>query len=300
MDSNFGLPNSVQSTWRNYDRPNEYWKFHLPSFIHLSMKQMKQMMDDLGVSYPKSGNKEQITRALFRAQLGLTQYHNCSNTQLRKFIHDRKIDASGVIGGKFIGNHRELVSLLERADEHPQFHKFMDLPAELRNRVYEYHFSDMRTAYAPAQPPISRASRVLRQESLSMFYSICIFNISFNVSRIRSRHGDSFGAPLWIPDKHALWLGATPEKHLSQIMHLEIRVIWGMNTLHTFSFDITKGAVKSITVDHNFADASANAKLRSLFDLLLTSISTRKEDGEPKLSRDDIYAFRRAIEKGLG
>lgn len=53
------------------------------------------------------------------------------------------------------------------------FPRFLDLPAELRVRIYEYHLEEMmlQTDSIVHQPPICLASRQLRAETLSIFYA---------------------------------------------------------------------------------------------------------------------------------
>ncbi|KAI5359876.1 hypothetical protein Slin15195_G117360 [Septoria linicola] len=60
------------------------------------------------------------------------------------------------------------------------FHRFLDLPPELRNRIYETYFAEFKTPlYAPSQPPITKVSRQLRAETLAMFYGSSTFRIAF-------------------------------------------------------------------------------------------------------------------------
>jgi hypothetical protein len=48
----------------------------------------------------------------------------------------------------------------------------MDLPPELRSRIYDFYFMPMEQAIvAPAQPPLAQLCRLLRQEVLPHFYS---------------------------------------------------------------------------------------------------------------------------------
>lgn len=57
---------------------------------------------------------------------------------------------------------------------------FEDLPAELRVHIYEFHLQDLKAdRIIPTQPPITKVSRLLREESLPLFYKICKFQASF-------------------------------------------------------------------------------------------------------------------------
>ena len=68
---------------------------------------------------------------------------------------------------------------LEQADdEHNAFHRFLDLPPELRERVYTQFFNSYFDDDNPkCQPPISYASRTVRQEALPVFYGCCWLSI---------------------------------------------------------------------------------------------------------------------------
>ncbi|EME85245.1 uncharacterized protein MYCFIDRAFT_196061 [Pseudocercospora fijiensis CIRAD86] len=52
-----------------------------------------------------------------------------------------------------------LVKLLEKADEEMSI-DFMDLPPELRCRIYEFHIASLEMPRRPAQPPITKVSRI--------------------------------------------------------------------------------------------------------------------------------------------
>lgn len=74
---------------------------------------------------------------------------------------------------------------LRQADENQQFTRFLDLPAELRNRIYYFydaHFDEC--LICPTKPPLARTCRQLNQELLPLFYSQHQFGIE--LKRIRS------------------------------------------------------------------------------------------------------------------
>lgn len=73
----------------------------------------------------------------------------------------------------------ELKTELERYDdEHNTFHRFLDLPPELRERIYTQYLNDYNEDDNPkCQPPISYASRSVRREALTLFYECCLFSI---------------------------------------------------------------------------------------------------------------------------
>lgn len=69
------------------------------------------------------------------------------------------------------------------ADMELASHRFCDLPAELRVRIYDIqvaHFTE-ETLQNRIDPPVTRVSRLLRAESLPVFYSTCTFRIALRV-----------------------------------------------------------------------------------------------------------------------
>ena len=60
----------------------------------------------------------------------------------------------------------------------------MELPAELRNRIYALHLETLDLPPLAHQPPICLVSRQIRNESIPLFYSTSAFDLS-----IRSYHG---------------------------------------------------------------------------------------------------------------
>lgn len=65
--------------------------------------------------------------------------------------------------------------------------RFLDLPAEIRNRVYSYYFatSDTKPQYNLVNyrdPPITLACKQLRRESLPIFFSECTFLLTIGAN----------------------------------------------------------------------------------------------------------------------
>lgn len=66
-----------------------------------------------------------------------------------------------------------LVDTPRKADENPEFSRFSDLPAELRNDIYKLAIADLNPKglplVRPASPNICRVSKQTRSESLPLF-----------------------------------------------------------------------------------------------------------------------------------
>lgn len=62
---------------------------------------------------------------------------------------------------------------LEQADDDATFDRFLDLPPEIRQIVYQYHFDSSLASGEPKykyQPPLTMTSCMIRRETLPLFY----------------------------------------------------------------------------------------------------------------------------------
>jgi hypothetical protein len=75
----------------------------------------------------------------------------------------------------------DLITQLESADEGEEFHRFFELPPELRNRVYTKCF-EWLGLIPPTfkQPPLLLVSRTTRREALPLLYRFAQFEIHLN------------------------------------------------------------------------------------------------------------------------
>jgi hypothetical protein len=80
---------------------------------------------------------------------------------------------------------KQLIRCLEDADDFdardtlkplPKFHRFLELPPELRNCVYIFHLESLgKVPPRFVVPPLCRASRQLKLETTALFYEHCTF-----------------------------------------------------------------------------------------------------------------------------
>lgn len=102
-----------------------------------------------------------------RAERGLISYDKCRVHELKHFVKSRRLRDNTAAPTK----KRQPVALLENADDTITFDRFMELPPELRLRVYDYHISSFETV--SAEPvPILQGCRLVRQEARLLFYEI--------------------------------------------------------------------------------------------------------------------------------
>lgn len=80
------------------------------------------------------------------------------------------------------------------ADDDRTFDRFCDLPPEIRTQIYGLHFDALKSKCLslPCQPPVTRASRLLRSEALPMFYGSSTFHIHLedSIRMVRGFEGD--------------------------------------------------------------------------------------------------------------
>jgi hypothetical protein len=69
---------------------------------------------------------------------------------------------------------RDLIAILEEADKHPEFHRFMELSAELRDMVYKIAIKDNNpkniARVRPKTPAICRLNHQVRDETVPIFF----------------------------------------------------------------------------------------------------------------------------------
>jgi hypothetical protein len=142
-----------------------------------------EYLRDRGYECRQNVSRPGVVDALGRYQRGLISYEGRSVNELQAFCEARGLPAKGTSASR-------LARALEKADDLATFPRFFDLPAEIRNVIYELHFhgfDPFRTQYV--QPPLTLASRQLRSEALSLFYDCATFELSASTSRHLRKRG---------------------------------------------------------------------------------------------------------------
>lgn len=164
-------------------RGNDYWKLSPPG--SRKGKDFKAALAEAQYHHLQSASKSRLIELYSRAQRGLTSYEACSKETLKTFCARRGLQIS-----KPKSKKGELIQLLEKADDDQTFVRFMDLPPELRVHIYELSFKSFGRLDYPAQPPITQVSRLLREESLPVFYKTCTFMITVPNPNLAGRSGN--------------------------------------------------------------------------------------------------------------
>lgn len=144
-----------------------YWK--LPSHEDLTPNQLRTQLAIRRFPTRQCLDETRLQYLLSRAERGMISYENCEIAELQTFCTQRKITA---VTGK-TRSKSALIALLESADENQVFTGPFDLPAEMRNLIYEYSFDlfDLERAFLPP-PPLAAANRLLRSEVAPLFYDL--------------------------------------------------------------------------------------------------------------------------------
>lgn len=152
-------------------------------------------------------------------------YTPYKNDELRTFIANRGIDTSTVIVKGKKGTRKELLELLDQADQNPRFEKFTSLPAEIRHRIYTMYFAEFpEPIYAPIQPPLTLTCRQLRGETLQMFYHTIQLAIAFVQQNNPDYVRPQYHVRLHIPSEQLLWLHSLSPARASSLRRLRIDI----------------------------------------------------------------------------
>lgn len=164
-----------------YDRKYQkdtYWM--LGFYLERSATELKDYLKRHGYRnrYNTGSTKAVLLDAVGRYQRGLLSYDQYSTEKLREFCHARALPTPKA------ARTFKLARILEEADDTATFPRFLELPAELRTKIYELHFSDYDEITFPhRQPPLTLVPRI-RAEALPIFYGRVAFawDLSINQS----------------------------------------------------------------------------------------------------------------------
>ncbi|KAK4610446.1 hypothetical protein CLAFUW4_13729 [Fulvia fulva] len=202
-----------RSTW---DRCRDYWKLPYPY-----LDGVVGYADRSGCTYTLEHFREFARHYFNRKYLRLFPYEDCSIEDLKRFCEDRKLDiaypiqetvmateyepvtATMVVTPKLIKRFElyraDFIAQLNTDDDNRTFHGFAKLPPELRVHIYTWLFlsygEETGGLELPVQPPITRVSRLLRKESLPVFYQTCTFQLRLEHYDTPYIHGEFCRVP---------------------------------------------------------------------------------------------------------
>jgi hypothetical protein len=147
-----------------------YWRFD-SVLVHLMMEDSRKLLEPH--KYPCKGSTEGLKYFALRALRCLPSYERHKVSELRLLAHQRGID----VATKAI--RKQMIEALCLADENSHFERFLDLPAELRERIYELHCADFADEVLTnsTYPPLARLDKQFRDKLLPIFYKDCTFGM---------------------------------------------------------------------------------------------------------------------------
>ena len=156
-----------------------YWKLEHYDEDH-SRHWMQNRLQERDFYFKTSSVKTRLIKLLSRSERGLLSYDKCSAVELRIFCSSRLLRLHGK------ERKQQLIYLLEDEvedeDEEATFEQFLELPSELRTRIYSFHFQEFEDFKRPVPPPITEVSRQFRHETLLLFYGTCMMTIEISPS----------------------------------------------------------------------------------------------------------------------
>jgi hypothetical protein len=275
---------------------DRYWK--LGFYTNKTTLELQEYLAAHGYQRTKNANKKKLMDAVGRCQRGLLSYAKFSADELRGFCFARKLSLPSERMQDLKVPH--LVDMLEHADDDVEatFPRFMELPAELRNRIYELHFQDYDEISTEHDlPPITEVARI-GTEALPLFYKCVAFtwDLSLDTNFIIYEHsftGDSYN------------LTKIPEVDLAQIKNFKLH--WT-----SVSHDARGSTHRRVEFSAEISQVNNVKKMATVFSKRVERGSQEIEnaiksvlreigywDVTWKLQRQHLIAFRDAVNKVL-
>lgn len=159
-------------------RGDQYWRLSYSNHGKVNRYGKAKLQDDLkrigykSYSTLSSASRSELAAFWLHHTLSHVCYDKCSEDEAKKFAIDRKL-----IRANSELSRQDITFWLIHEDMNPTFSRFEDLPPEIRTIVYEIYMNDFagKDLERPTQPPLARATRLLRKEALPVFYGKCTF-----------------------------------------------------------------------------------------------------------------------------
>lgn len=239
-----------------------------------------------------------------RCERGLLSYDLYSFEQLRQFAEDRGI---WVVSSS---NKKDVVQFLERADDSLKFDKILELPAELRNRIYTAYYEALGVLPQKfTQPPLCTVSRQIRSEALPLFYATATFQIRFVHTYTGPRSdprppfdGNGFSVTRLTTHTQALSAGLTDAK-LAQIKRVAIVLTtsWLSPAPEVWRMDLSErrdfGKSLRVASGNEFGRVWCAKVTRGLEELAKKLVT--KTEGTGKLAKGDFEEMRKVVHRGM-
>ncbi|GAB7335041.1 hypothetical protein MBLNU13_g06899t1 [Cladosporium sp. NU13] len=241
---------------------------------------------------------------------GLTNYGESLAKELKELIRARGIELPIDCVRK-----EALIAELEKEDNEVKLTKFLKLPAELRNNVYGKYFENLGDLpLLPQQPPLLLASRQLRKEAMSKYYSHSTFTLGFLTNlRTPDIMFPSPGRSQWHlrttnhKDTDAL-LKRISDQDFANTRHLKIQV-WkreldiGETIVSFATWTVDLGGSGKVAITHEHQDYTSYVwapMFRTVGEMLEPALKVIWECPETqKISKADVYSLKGVIHHAM-
>ena len=285
--------NMVQ--FSNYPRPRDYWKLRdgrsLDAYI------LRHELETENFFVFKNTSKSRLMVLFVRCQRGLPSYEGTPLRDLKRYAVQRALPPPA----KRETTLGAAKARLEQADDEATFDRFSDLPPELRQMIYAFYFKSFHRfglSIHKNQPPITRASRETRRESLPLFYEYC----DFAVITATELH--------WLPQYNVAltttsrdWVKATSAENFGRIKSISLEI---PHKYSTFKLGLNNRE-NPISVAWGLLNHSQSPdptvqerKDRLLFELRTIAMGIAAREGPLKLRKGDLEEMYETIRRVLG
>jgi hypothetical protein len=265
---------------------NSYWKTGLPYTD--SKIDWVNYLTEHQVYHKKSDGLATLKARAVRCARGRRSYDGRNVKMLRELAQDYGLR----ISLDREASRDQLAKALDNADEDKQralkasskFHRFSELPSELRNRIYAYHFKSLgKVPPRFITPPLCRASRQLRVESTGLFFENCTF-----VVQLKPMHGK---AQLHYHTEVAKFNIPKPAFDCIKHLCIELRSPSNDSLWDAWIVDLVSGQCVETNTDPKSGGKKGEHHVREL----VASIMAR--EGHAKLEKSDLIALESAVTK---
>ena len=160
------------------------------------------------INFPGHKRRSTLISIIEAADKGLVRYETLARDTLADFMGHRRI--------KYTGPKRTtyMIPALREADEERTLPRFMELPAEIREVVYEYAMMDpwQEPEGNPAQSALTRVSRLIRSEVVYIACKHLIFGLSMSM----------LDEPLGKSGSVSKWLRYMTQENFACMQHLDL------------------------------------------------------------------------------
>ena len=274
ITSTFTTTTAIMTPPHHYD---SYWR--LDTYEDTSILALRSDLEAKGLTFEDGASKEELVEVQQRLDRGLLIYdERITSQELSKFVQDRQLrSTSGT--RKSMRSRKNMIAVLMAADDGLSFDKFGQLPAELRESILKFHFKSLpadKHCTFTTQPPVTRASKLLRTQALPIFHGFMSFGLNFFLATDGYNDGDDiskarlrpcFATSLFLQslsssirlDRIQIWIGIASLQEIS--LSKEKNII----ATHLFELDRTSGVRKHTAQLMPSASASLRAKHRDAY-----------------------------------